>query len=379
MSRKGDNIRKRKDGRWEGRYPKGINAKGGVLYGSVYGHSYKETKEKLRLAYVENVKPQWKARTRRMQDITFAALLARWQEANSVRLKGGSKTKYARLIESQILPELGQIKLSCIDSAMLNAFLDRKIKNGRLDGKGGLSASYVRSIALILSAAMAYASNEALCQPLKNSVFKPQTPKKELSVLTLEEQKQLEEYLQQRIDPTRVGIFISLYTGLRIGEVCALGWEDVDLDAKTIFVRHTVSRIKTEHDPHCKTRLILDEPKTLSSKRLIPIPSVLSDILSAYKAVAKGGYVISSTDSFISPRTYEARYKRVMQACGLSQIHYHALRHTFATRCIEAGVDVKTLSEILGHAGVAITLNTYVHSSMDLKKRQLEKLVLHVS
>ena len=212
-------------------------------------------------------------------------------------------------------------------------------------------------------------------QAFKNRINKPSIAKSELPILSIENQKVLEQHISAELTPTSIGILISLYTGLRIGEICALCWNDIDLNARTIYVRHTASRIKSA-DGNSKTELILDEPKTASSKRVVPIPSPLFYALVEYRKDATSIYVVSSTDSFVSPRTYDARYHRLLSDCHLEDLNYHGLRHTFATRCIEAGVDVKSLSEILGHANVSITLNTYVHSSLEMKKSQHEKLTL---
>ena len=185
----------------------------------------------------------------------------------------------------------------------------------------------------------------------------------------------MEQHLKSDLSPTNIGILISLYTGLRIGEICALCWNDIDLNARTIYVRHTVSRVRSTSE-ECKTELILDEPKTASSKRIIPIPSPLFSVLLDYSKEATSAFVVSNSESFVSPRTYDARFHKLLRDCQIKGLSYHGLRHTFATRCIEAGVDVKSLSEILGHANVSITLNTYVHSSLEMKKSQLEKLTL---
>lgn len=120
--------------------------------------------------------------------------------------------------------------------------------------------------------------------------------------------------------------------------------------------------------------MIIDTPKTPASTRDIPISSALLPILASFRSHSSSKYVVSNTNTFLSPRTFEYRYHRLLEETGITPINYHALRHTFATRCIEAGVDVKSLSEMLGHANVGVTLNTYVHSSMELKRKQLEKL-----
>ena len=223
---------------------------------------------------------------------------------------------------------------------------------------------------LVISAAVKYAVDEQLCLPLKSSVCKPTSLKTDLTILSLEQQKKLEAALLSDLDMTRAGIFISLHTGLRIGEICGLAWEDVDLDSMVIHVRHTVARIKVDNT----TALILDTPKTKASKRDIPISSMLLPVLQRLKRISSNGFVMTGTNEFMKPRTFEYRYHRILDATGIVSVNYHALRHTFATRCIEVGVDVKSLSEILGHGNVSITLNTYVHSSLEMKRNQLEKL-----
>lgn len=372
MSKKGENIRKRKDGRWEGRYKRGRKENGELIYGSVYGKTYREVKEKMRVAMTvpKDVKPPIAS-----AEMTFSILLSKWQESNEIRLKGGTKTRYENLINSHIIPELGELKLSEISATTINGFLTTKLMKGRLDGSGPLSPSYVRSISLVITSALNYAVAEGYMQAFKNKINKPTITKSELPILSLENQKVLEQHLKAELTPTSIGILISLYTGLRIGEICALCWNDINLNTRTIYVRHTVSRVKSA-GTDSKTELILDEPKTASSKRVVPIPSPLFNAILDYRRDATSIYVVSSTDSFVSPRTYDARFHRVLSDCHLEDLNYHGLRHTFATRCIEAGVDVKSLSEILGHANVSITLNTYVHSSLEMKKSQLEKLTL---
>lgn len=371
MSKRGENIHKRKDGRWEARYRKGRNFAGNIIYGSVYGKTYREAKEKLiaiSSAPKDTIKPI-------NQEHNFKEILCLWMENNRVRHKGATIKKYQYLIDRHILPELGDLKLSQITSTVINSFLTRKMENGKLDKSGGLSASYVRSIMLIINAALKFAADEEMCQPLKSPVYKPVSQNNEITVLQIDEQKRLETHLISEIAPTQLGILISLHTGLRIGEICALAWEDIDIENQIIHVRHTVARIKsTDFSEGNSSKLIIDAPKTKASNRDIPIPSVLLPILKSNCTAVSSKYVVSDTKDFVSPRTYEYRYHRLLEKCGIESVNYHVLRHTFATRCIEAGVDVKSLSEILGHSNVSITLNTYVHSSMEMKRTQLEKL-----
>ncbi len=300
---------------------------------------------------------------------TFGDVLDLWLVNNKVRLKGGSVAKYQNLITQHIKPELGSVLMSNFNATLVNDFLETKSKKGRLDGKGGLSASYVRSIALIINATISFAVKENLCLPLKNTINKPTIPKQELKILSPFEQRKLEDFVLNNFNLQTAAIFISLRTGMRIGEVCGLAWNDVNLKTGVIHIRHTVARIKDGN----KTKLVLDTPKTTASMRDIPISTDLMPLLIKLKNYSST-FVISNSDSFANPRTLEYTFHKTLEMCGIENIKFHALRHTFATRCIEAGVDVKSLSEMLGHSNVGITLNTYVHSSLEMKRNQLEKI-----
>lgn len=371
MPRRGENIRKRKDGRWEARYPSGVNERGQKTYSSVYGDTYKEAKEKRNWALQhQNSYPKVLS-----NKPLFSEILALWIADNRIHLKNATIYRYSYLIETHILPELGGIQIDKITSSTINAFLAQKLSDGRIDGSGGLSTAYVRSIMLVINSALQFAAENRLCNPLMTQIHKPQLQSKELSVLSKDEQRKLENVLLTDMNETKLGIYISLYTGLRIGEICALSWEDIDIVNRIIYVRHTVARIRVNEDGKKITKNLIDTPKTKSSLRCVPICSTLAQVLNDYLPYVTSEYVVSNKVGFVSPRTFEYRYKKILKESKMSSINYHGLRHTFATRCIESGVDVKSLSEILGHANVSITLNTYVHSSMDLKRAQMEKLV----
>ena len=370
MPRRGENIHKRKDGRWEGRYISHRNKSGKSHYVSVYAKTYKEAKIKMREAQVHLQERQDNTITKRC---TFEQVLTMWLNNNRLTLKGATIHKYQYLIDAHILPELGEIVVSELTSSSINLFLDHKMKEGRLDKTGGLSSAYVRSIVIIITSALQFAVNEKLCLPFNTEIQKPCLLKQELVILTVQEQLQLETYLLQHLTFTSLGILISLNTGLRIGEVCALCWDNIDLCQGLIHVCTTTAKVLDEISGR-KSKWIIDEPKTVSSKRVIPISNKLLKELTNMKSIHQSPFVISETRQFMNPRTYEYRFHKILEKAGIRRINYHALRHTFATRCIEAGVDVKSLSEILGHANVGITLNTYVHSSLDLKREQLEKV-----
>jgi len=368
MSRRGDNIHKRKDGRWEGRYKSGIKDDGTSAYRSVYGKTYTECKNKLE-EYASKTsipKPKYK-------EYRFSEVVYKWLNTNRIRLKGSTVRKYQYMIESHLIPKLGSRRISTITSAVVNEFLDNKLKEGQLNGTGSLSASYVKTMAIIIEASLKYAIVEGMCSPLKSPIHKPSVPKKELQVLTQDDQANFEKLLKAEQNEISLGTIIALHTGMRIGEVCALMWDDIDLKNNIIHVRHTIARVNSTEGCH-KTKLIIDTPKTVSSKRDIPISSLLKPILTVAREHAKSTYVVSQNNSFVGTRTFDYRYKQMLKRNNICNFNFHTIRHTFATRCIEAGVDVKTLSEILGHANVSTTLNIYVHPSMEIKRNQIEKL-----
>lgn len=370
MPRKATNIYKRKDGRWEGRYPIGKNPNGSVKYHSVYAKSYTEVKNKLMLASTTTKFQAPKTK------LLFSDLLEMWMNSNSLKQKASTKLKYESLIEKHINPELGGYALQNLNGVIINQFLENKLTIGRIDQTGGLSPSYVQTMYLIINSAINFGISQEYCQRIKPPLLKPTLETKPIEILNQKDQQSLENTLLSDLSPINIGILLTLNTGMRLGEICALQWKDIDLDNKVIHIRRSVIRVKnTDSTSSCKTMLILDTPKTATSSRDIPITNKMLSILSKANSDNQEAFVTSAKKTFISPRTYEYQFKKRLDFCGLKKINYHALRHTFATRCIEKGVDVKTLSEILGHANVNITLNTYVHSSMELKRQQLEKLL----
>lgn len=370
MAKRGENIHKRKDGRWEGRIIIDRDTTGKAIYKSIYGKSYSEVKQKL----VNKIKKQELTNdlnTESYREYLFKDVLILWLKNNRIKFKGATENKYQYLIDTHIIPALGDIKLSKISAITVNNFLENKLLNGRIDKNGGLSNSYVKTMMQIITSTLNFAAEENMCKPLSSRIIKPKTEIRSIKILTPYEQKKLEQELIIDMDCTKLGILISLYAGLRIGEICALKWENIDLNNQVICIRSTIARVL---DDSKKSILIIDKPKTKSSTRDIPIASLLLPYLYEMNKKRSSDFVVSDRSDFISPRTYEYRYHKILKKSGLPPINYHALRHSFATRCIEVGVDVKSLSEMLGHSNVSITLNTYVHSSMDLKRSQIEKL-----
>ena len=171
-----------------------------------------------------------------------------------------------------------------------------------------------------------------------------------------------------------MGILICLFTGLRIGEICALRWSDISLDEQYIHIHQTMQRIQTKDDEKSKTSVVILTPKSSCSIRRVPIPDNLLYLMTEFQAPENAFLLTGKEKKYMEPRTLENHFKTIINLCSIDKANFHALRHTFATRCVELGFDVKSLSEILGHASVNITLNRYVHPSMELKKRNMNML-----
>lgn len=359
MARHGENIYKRKDGRWEGRYIKGYDVNGKSIPGYVYGKTYKEAKEKLTLAKV-NAKEKIK---RVSSDILVSDWFDKWLESQK-RIKRSSYTTYSSNINKHIKKKLGKIKLKMLTDEHIQNFVDDLSKE--------LAAKSVRSVFSILRLGLSDAYEKNLANELCRKIKLPKITRKEVKVFTKTEQKFIEQYIEQSNNPNDLGILICFYTGIRIGELCALNLdEDIDLKRGVISIQHTLYRVKSEKS-NKKTELRISTPKSESSIRDIPLPKFLIAKLSA---IEKGsGFLIQKNGKFIEPNVYSRRYKRILEELEIPYRKFHATRHTFATRALEIGMDIKTLSEILGHSSPTVTLNLYSHSLPEHKKKEMNRL-----
>lgn len=367
MARRGDNIHKRKDGRWEGRYKDGCKENGTARYRSVYALTYTACKQKLDA--IKRAEPP----ALRPNNCRFSDVLYQWLEYHQTPLKGATKVKYRHMIDTHLLPVLGHLKPSQVTPQVVGSFLDSKLRCGGLNNREALSASYVKTMAIILEAAIGYAADEGWCAPFKKTVSKPSIPKKEPTVLSKTAEVQLLTALSNEVSGVALGTQIALQTGMRLGEVCALSWDDVDFERDILYVRHTVARVPSEQTAQ-KTQWIVDTPKTAASYRKLPLPSALKQVLLRAYLRRTSDFVVSDGPRFVSPRTFDYRYRKLLQRSGIPVVNFHALRHTFATRCAENGMDAKTLSCLLGHATATTTLNIYVHPSMENAKRYMDRL-----
>ena len=370
MARRGENIYKRKDGRWEGRFIAGRKPDGKARYKSVYGASYHVVKKKL-----EAVKAELSAQKKTGCRLTLSTLCLQWLEMVRHTVKESSYVRYALLVQKHIIPVLGQMRIDKLTANHLTRFMNDKLEKGRMDGKGGLSPKTVQDIMIILKAVLRAAGHEmpACVDTLKL----PKVIPPEIKVLGDGDIQALERAVKQETSNTNLGFLLSLYSGVRLGELCAIRWSDIDWTDNTLSIRKTVLRLPRQGDSsEAKTRLTITRPKTKNAERVIPLPVCLIGLLRKCAVTQeKDAYILTGlTTRFMDPRTYQYQFKRFLDKHHITCVNFHALRHTFATQCVRRGVDIKTLSEILGHSTVQMTLDRYVHSSIEIKRSQIEKL-----
>lgn len=352
MPRRGENIYKRKDGRWEARYVKEITCDGKKKYGSVYATSYKEVKVKQQLYILQPNK------SHNPISITVSQLIDEWLSSIKNRVKPCTYQKYESVCRNHIICELGLTPVRFISHFTIMNFAEK------LSSKS-ISSKTVNDILIVLGLAFKYCEiTYNITSPKINYI---KVERKEMRVFSVQEQQILTNYLLYDIDIHKFGILLALFTGMRVGELCALKWEDIT--ERQIIVNKTMMRIKNDNG---KTEVKIGPPKSECSNRIIPTPKCLFPLINRFRNT---GYVLSNNKLlFTEPRLMQLKFDKMITECNLEKANFHTLRHTFATRCVEAEVDIKTLSELLGHADVKTTLNRYVHSSFELKQKSIEQL-----
>ncbi len=375
MSRRGENIYKRKDGRWEARYIKERKVSGKIIYGFLYAKTYTEVKQKLKDTLTNdnlNNKNDFQSST-----VLFSTICTLWLENKKIRIKQSTYAKYFNILNAYLLPELGNLTTSQIKKDTLQNFACDIVTKLKLNNKETLSPKTVRDVLSILRSIIFFAEKESYLQKIDFDFYQPKPKEKNIRILSADEQSRLVQYLVNDINYTKLGILICISTGIRLGELCALKKENISFSKHIIMIRHTLQRITdTDINSSCKTKIIIDTPKSITSIRDIPIPAFLWDYCyQVLHALPEDAYLLSGKRvEFVEPRTCQNRFKKCLKECGISDINFHALRHSFATKCIENHFDIKSLSEILGHSNVNITLNKYVHPSMELKRTYMDTI-----
>lgn len=345
MGRKGESIYKRSDGRYEGRYIKG-KYKNKVIYGYIYGSSYSETKEKLR--NFGNVEIE-------TQEInTFNEKIDKWLEYKKCTVKESTYSTYYAIASNKIRPLLGHYKINNLNKEIINSFID-KLSNS-------LSINTVHDMANILKQILKYNRMTDI------DVKVPIKEHKSISVFTPKDIKKLERFALTYDNRFVFGIILSLYTGIRIGELCALKKSNFDMNLMTLSINHTIIRVKNA-DGKQKTKVICSAPKSRKSIRTIPIPDVLQSYLIHYlNEMNSDYYFLANKTKAIEPRSYTNKYKKYLNYWGINHKKFHTTRHTFATKADETKMSTKALSEILGHSSASITQNLYIHPSLKYKR-----------
>lgn len=366
--RTGENIFKRKDGRWEARYRKGRSASGKILYGYCYGKTYTEAKQNVENARHNFVSTETHNTTSEQKPLRWYC--ASWLQMNRPRLRDSTYIKYQGFIDNHINPFLGNLLPAEIASQTISSFSKLLMETKRLSSKT------VRDILSVLNSIFRYINKHFPGLMEMVEVVYPAAVRSDIRVLTIEEQKTLTSYLLKDLDLCKFGILLALLTGIRIGELCALRWDHVLLDSKLLCVDASMQRMKNLiPGAVSKTTIVIGAPKSQSSVRTIPISDYLFAICSKLCPSDTEAFVLTGTvTNYMEPRALQRRFAKYAKDCGLENVTVHTCRHTFATRCIESGFEIKSLSEIMGHANMSITMNRYVHCSMELKRKNMEKV-----
>ena len=374
MPKRGENIYKRKDGRWEGRYKK-YDSSGSVKWGYVYAKSYREVRQKLQEVYgssCQSVKQDIEVKTQQQPVDCFESVALEWLSCTQPQIKQSSYVKYRNMILLHLIPNFGNVHITGITRENVNQFCSELLLGD--DAQSSLSPKSVTSIISVMKNIFEYAEQVKKYDVINLNGISVKQTQKRLRILSVNEQQRLCEYLFEHFDLCNFGILLCLYTGLRIGEICALKWEDVLFDERVLYIHQTMQRLQITNSSTSKTEISVSSPKSECFMRKIPIPDKLYDFMVQYRQSGRTYFLTGLKDKYIEPRTMQNRFKKALQACEIEDANFHALRHTFATRCVELGFDLKSLSEILGHSNVNITLNRYVHPSMELKQQNMNLL-----
>ena len=299
---------------------------------------------------------------------TIREIAAAWKEYKRPYVKQSTMAAYALILENHILPTLGDCE--SLHEQTVQAFVLQKIGSG-------LSVKTVKDILIVLKMVMKFGVKNEWMRYYEWDIKYPTTStNKELEVLSVANHRKVLDYVQGHFSFTGLGIYISLSTGLRIGEICALKWSDINVLDGTITVSRTIERIYIVEGEKKHTELVINSPKTKNSCREIPMSKELLAMVKPIKKVVNNDfYVLTNDERPTEPRTYRNYYNRMMAKLSIPKLKYHGLRHSFATRCIEAGCDYKTVSVLLGHSNISTTLNLYVHPNMEQKKRCITKML----
>jgi integrase len=302
-----------------------------------------------------------------MNKKNISQIVELWKIDKKLYVKKSTLSAYILLIENHLLPEFGNS--SEIEEEQVQKFVFQKLEQG-------LSQKTVKDILIVLKMILKFGAKNKWIQ---FSPFQIQYPtvreNQQIEVLSRTHQKKVMNYIQEHFTFRNLGIYICLSSGIRIGEICALTWKDIDTDNGIIYIRKTIQRIYVIENGERRTELLLDSPKTKNSIREIPMSRELLRMLKPFKKIVNPSFFVLTNDSKpTEPRTYRSYYKNLMRQLEIPEIKFHGLRHSFATRCIESKCDYKTVSVLLGHSNISTTLNLYVHPNLEQKKKAIDQM-----
>lgn len=301
--------------------------------------------------------------------ILYEEWIWNWLSSKKDYIKESTYANYSNIISNHIASDLGKYYINKLNNKILQNYLISKYKTGRLDKTGGLSNKTIRDIIAIIKSSLKAAVKEELIENINLDFTYPKSISKEkVYTLSKEDQNKLINYILINSNEKTMGILLTLFSGIRIGELCALQWKDIDFKKNIIYINKTLQRVYIKDTENKYSKIIITNPKTHNAEREIPINKDFAQELKKFREISTN-YILSNTDKWIEPRTYRRFFENILKKANIEKINFHGLRHTFATNCIKLGVDYKTVSELLGHATVNITLNLYVHPQMSQKKK----------
>ncbi|MCD9855788.1 site-specific integrase [Chryseobacterium aahli] len=298
---------------------------------------------------------------------TFAQIVELWKKDKQLYVKKSSFSAYVLLLENHLLPKFAEV--SSIEEEEVQQFVFQKLEQG-------LSQKSIKDVLIVLKMVMKFGAKYKWIQYTPFDIQYPTVRENQsIEVLTRTHQKKVMNYIQEHFTFRNLGVYICLCSGMRIGEICALTWEDIDTDNGIINIRKTIQRIYIIEDGKRRTELLLDTPKTKNSIREVPMSRDLLRMLKPFKKIVNPLFFVLTNDAKpTEPRTYRSYYKNLMKQLEIPEIKFHGLRHSFATRCIESKCDYKTVSVLLGHSNISTTLNLYVHPNLEQKKKAIDQM-----
>lgn len=298
---------------------------------------------------------------------TFAQIVELWKKDKQLYVKKSSFSAYVLLLENHLLPKFAEVNR--IEEEEVQQFVFQKLEQG-------LSQKSIKDVLIVLKMVMKFGAKYKWIQYTPFDIQYPTVRENQsIEVLTRTHQKKVMNYIQEHFTFRNLGVYICLCSGMRIGEICALTWEDIDTDNGIINIRKTIQRIYIIEDGKRRTELLLDTPKTKNSIREVPMSRDLLRMLKPFKKIVNPLFFVLTNDAKpTEPRTYRSYYKNLMKQLEIPEIKFHGLRHSFATRCIESKCDYKTVSVLLGHSNISTTLNLYVHPNLEQKKKAIDQM-----